>query len=115
MNNMSNDDPHHRRKMRFDQGYRQLAAQGVFQKQPLRPTISAEVWVGVAFAVMADFVSRAFAWFRIFAYLAIVGAIYYLAPGAIQAFGLRLVIFDLAAAAVLLRSVWLILKRECIY
>lgn len=115
MSNPNDNDRQHRRRMRFEHAYCQLAAQGLFQNRPIRPSIPAEVWVGVAFAVMADFISRAFAWFRILGYLALVGAIYYLAPGAVQTFGLRLVIFDLTAAAALLRSIWLILKRECTY
>lgn len=74
---------------------------------------SAEVWVIVVFALAADFVSRAFAWLRILVYSTLIGAIYYLSPGAVPISGLRHGLIDLIAAAVLLRSIWLLLKREC--
>jgi len=112
MNNMSTNDPHYHRKMRFEQGYRQLAAQGVFKNQPSRSTVPAEVWVCVAFAIVADSISRAFGWFRIIAYLTLAYSIYYLSPGAFPCFGVRHVFFDVVAGVVLLRSVWLLLRRE---
>jgi len=111
---MSSNDPHYHRKMRFEQGYRELAAQGVFRKQSPRSSIPAELWVCVAFALMANFISRLFGWLRILAYLSLVASICCLSPGAVPVFGYRHVFWDLIAAIVLLRSVWLLLSREFI-
>lgn len=110
---MSNEDRHYRRRVRFEQGYRQLAAQGVYTKRPYRSRPSAETWVRVTCALLADFISRTFAWLRIVAYLACLGTIWHLGPGAMPVYGMRQVLFDLIFGAYLVHSTWKLLKREC--
>lgn len=108
---MPNEDRHHRRRMRFEQGYRELAAQGVFRKQSIRSTIAAELWVCVAFALIADFVSRAFGWLRILAYGSFLLAIANCAYGTVG-FERRHWAADLIYAAYLLLSFGRLIKRE---
>ncbi|RXK53498.1 hypothetical protein ESB00_17550 [Oleiharenicola lentus] len=71
------------------------------------------LWVSVGFALFADFVSRGFGWLRIGWYLACLWAIASRAPGASTFYGMRHVIFDVLAAAYLVRSTIILLKREC--
>lgn len=114
MSNMSYEDRHYHRRERFEQGYRELAAQGVFRNQPLRPAIPAELWVCVAFALIADSVSRAFGWLRTFAYWAFLLAIANSAYGAVGFEGHHWA-FDLICAAYLFRSFGRLFKREWTY
>lgn len=112
MNNMSNDDPHYHHKMRFDQGYRQLAAQGVFASPKFYTRPSAETWVYVIFALGTNFVSRSFGWMRVFAYWAFLLSIACAAAGVME-FKERHVAMDLISVAYLGCSFGMLLKREC--
>jgi hypothetical protein len=112
MNNMSANDPHYHRKTRFDQGYRQLAAQGVFAQPKTYSRPSAETWVYVIFALGTNFVSRSFGWLRVFAYWAFLLSIACGVAGVME-FTDRHVAKDLIFAAYLLRSFGMLLKREC--
>ena len=112
MSNMSYEDRHFHRRKRFEQGYRELAAQGAFAKQPTSPTLSAELRIYVAFALATNLVSRAFGWLRILAYLAFMLSIANAALGTI-AFAQRHWALDLLSGAYLIRSFAILLKREC--
>lgn len=106
------EDSHYQRRMRFEQGRREFAAQGVFSKPPTPPSLSAELWIYVLFALSTNFVSRVFGWLRIFAYLAFLLSIANAALGAV-AFKERHWVLDLISGIYLVRSFVILLKREC--
>ncbi len=110
-----NLSPHHEssqpgRNLKWERYGLRTPQAGIAMAPKRRP--SADVWVFVVFALIADAFSRAFAWIRIAAYLTCLAAIGYLWPGAVSVYGLKHELFDLVFGAYLLHRAWTLLKRE---
>lgn len=109
---MSTYDRHYHRRVLFEEGRRYLAAQGSCSARSSYSRPSPEVWVYVAFAILANFVSRSFGWMRVFAYWAFLLSIGFSAFDSID-FEMRHWFMDVMSAAYLFRSFCMLLKREC--
>lgn len=112
MSDLSNENRRQLRRMRFQQGYHRLVAQGVFSGQPVCAGPSAELWVCVAFALLANFVSRVFGWLRVFAYVAFLLAVILCVQEDFD-FNVRHVVLDLISVPYLIYSAGRLLIREC--
>jgi hypothetical protein len=99
-----------RQRGEIDASHRELA----MRQRTLTPAArhpSAEVKVIVFFTLLADVLSRAFTYFRIAAYLAFLAALFALARGMAPTAERHPVVESLVAVS-LIRSLWIIIKRE---
>lgn len=112
MNHNSYDEPTYHRRLRFERGYRQLAERrALAEASPAYMRVPAVLWTSVALALVTNFVSRAFGWARIFAYLAFLLAIASAAYGVSEIEG-RHWIVDLLTGSYLIRALYILFRRE---